>query len=65
MAVWCNGRLVYFTVLWYIFSRFGMSVPEKSGNPGHFHGSVLSRKGSILSPAQNITLCANLSKDPK
>jgi hypothetical protein len=37
----CNGRwpfgkfyghLVYFTVIWYIFPRFGMLHREKSGN---------------------------------
>jgi hypothetical protein len=47
MAMWeniegsCNGRwpfgkfyghLVYFTVIWYIFPRFGMLHREKSGN---------------------------------
>jgi hypothetical protein len=27
------GPLVYFLVVWYIFSRFGTLWPEKSGNP--------------------------------
>jgi hypothetical protein len=27
------GNLVYFMVIWYIFSRFGMLYQEKSGNP--------------------------------
>jgi hypothetical protein len=26
--------LVYFVVIWYIFSHFGMLHQEKSGNPG-------------------------------
>jgi hypothetical protein len=28
------GQLVYFMVIWYIFSRFGILYQEKSGNPG-------------------------------
>jgi hypothetical protein len=28
------GPLVYFVVIWYIFPRFGILDPEKSGNPG-------------------------------
>jgi hypothetical protein len=31
-GVFC-GHLVYFMVIWYIFSRFGMLHQEKSGNP--------------------------------
>jgi hypothetical protein len=27
------GHLVYFMVIWYVFSRFGMLNKEKSGNP--------------------------------
>jgi hypothetical protein len=27
------GQLVYFMVIWYIFSRFGVLYQEKSGNP--------------------------------
>jgi hypothetical protein len=27
------GHLVYFVVIWYIFSRFGILYQEKSGNP--------------------------------
>jgi hypothetical protein len=41
MAIWSMirqfgifcGQLVYFMVIWYIFSRFGMLYQEKSGNP--------------------------------
>jgi hypothetical protein len=29
-----DGHLVYFVVIWYIFTRFGMLYQEKSGNPG-------------------------------
>jgi hypothetical protein len=31
------GHLVYFTVVWYIFPRFGIFYLEKSGNPA-FNG---------------------------
>jgi hypothetical protein len=27
------GHSVYFVVIWYLFPRFGMLYPEKSGNP--------------------------------
>jgi hypothetical protein len=27
------GHLVYFVIIWYIFSRFGMLCQEKCGNP--------------------------------
>jgi hypothetical protein len=30
------GHLVWFMVIWYIFSRFGILYREKSGNPGCF-----------------------------
>jgi hypothetical protein len=41
MAIWYiilpigkfYGHLVYFVVIWYLFPRFGMLYPEKSGNP--------------------------------
>jgi hypothetical protein len=41
MAIWSifrplgifYGTLVYFVVIWYIFTRFGMLKQEKSGNP--------------------------------
>jgi hypothetical protein len=32
IGVFC-GNLVYFMVIWYTFSRFGMLSQEKSGNP--------------------------------
>jgi hypothetical protein len=27
------GHMLYFVIIWYIFSRFGMMYKEKSGNP--------------------------------
>jgi hypothetical protein len=32
------GHLVYFVVIWYIYPRFGILYPEKSGNPGLTRG---------------------------
>jgi hypothetical protein len=32
-GIFC-GHLIYFTVVWYIFPRFGMLHLQKSGNPG-------------------------------
>jgi hypothetical protein len=33
------GYLVYFEVIWLIFSRFGILYQEKSGNPGAYGSS--------------------------
>jgi hypothetical protein len=33
-GIFC-GNLVYFVVIWYIFTRFGILEQEKSGNPVH------------------------------
>jgi hypothetical protein len=30
------GHLIYFMVIWHIFSRIGMLYKEKSGNPGYY-----------------------------
>jgi hypothetical protein len=38
------GLLVYFEVIWYIFPRFGMFYPDKSGNPGCEPGPRFSMK---------------------
>jgi hypothetical protein len=37
------GHFVYFPPFWYIFTRFGMLHPEKSGNPGHFTNEFQSQ----------------------
>jgi hypothetical protein len=41
-------HLVYFEVIWYIFSRFGMLEQEKSGNPGELVYLAVRKNTSIL-----------------
>jgi hypothetical protein len=46
----CHCHLIYFVVIWYIFSRFGMSYHKKSGKParGWFSSNYLVRKLHIM-----------------
>jgi hypothetical protein len=50
----CFGHLVYFMVIWVIFSRFGMFCQEKSGSPAS------DVAGQSLSPVLKKTLFRNL-----
>jgi hypothetical protein len=48
MAIWSIspqfgrscGHSIYFTVIWYVFSRFGILYQEKSGNPAYPYGQL-------------------------
>jgi hypothetical protein len=49
-VIFC-GHLIYFMVIWYIFTRFGMLYKEKSGNPVlliYDFNSQSWRNGNIL-----------------
>jgi hypothetical protein len=44
------GCFVYFTVIWYSFSRFGILYQEKSGNPEH---EAKRRRAADMKPSPN------------
>jgi hypothetical protein len=51
-GIFC-GHLVYFTVIWYIFPRFGILYQERSGSPAQkrrLHWSDFSSKVVGLAP---------------
>jgi hypothetical protein len=56
MTIWSILRpLVYFIVIWYIFSRFGMMYQEKSGNP--------ATKGLVASDGRKFVLCEQVEAE--
>jgi hypothetical protein len=56
-------HLVYFTIIWYIFPRFGISYQEKSGNPASYSDTQIGQCLNRLEYAwrRKVSIDATLS----
>jgi hypothetical protein len=49
--------LIHFVVIWYVFSSFGMSYQDKSGNPDE--DSIKIDGSNFLGPRSRICVCGS------